>query len=51
MSFLFFIPYFVFTEANPNKGTKTEDRKRLRSWVRRFTEANPDKGTETQDTL
>ena len=40
--------YFLFTEANPDKGTKTKLR-RCGVWVaiKQFTEANPDKGTKT----
>ena len=43
-------PAYTFTEANPDKGTKTTDDNftRIMRNDTEFTEANPDKGTKTR---
>ena len=41
----------MFTEANPDKGTKTNASILDLSTLYKFTEANPDKGTKTNITL
>ena len=42
----------MFTEANPDKGTKTAiPTPAYTNVVDTFTEANPDKGTETKNCL
>ena len=39
----------MFTEANPDKGTKTSPKTVKNAYGFLFTEANPDKGTKTEE--